>query len=64
MNPRQLASSLSHSSDREFHGKQQSHNHLLLSQYGVPQEQCSSTTNSALPHTLNIDIAMQQQQGT
>ncbi|KAK9744180.1 Ankyrin repeats (3 copies) [Popillia japonica] len=79
-----------HRVDREFHGKQQSHSHLLLSQYGVPQEQCTSTTtgkqqshshlllsqygvpqeqctstttNSALPHTLNIDIAMQQQQG-
>lgn len=49
--------------DREFHGKQ-AHNHLLLSHYGVTQEQCTSAAQNSLPpHTLNIDIAMQQQQG-
>ncbi|XP_022906707.1 ankyrin repeat domain-containing protein 17 isoform X2 [Onthophagus taurus] len=52
-----------HQVDREFLGKQQTHNHLLLSQYAVPPEQCQQTANTSLPHTLNIDIAMQQQQG-
>lgn len=65
--------------DREYQGKQnvqqqqqqqqnqqQIGNHLLLSQYAIPQEQCSagvSTTGTLPQHTLNIDIAMQRQQG-
>ncbi|CAG9861269.1 unnamed protein product [Phyllotreta striolata] len=42
-----------HRVERDFHGK--------IFQYGLAQEQCPSSTNNALPHVLNFDIAMQQQ---
>ncbi|XP_023310968.1 ankyrin repeat domain-containing protein 17 isoform X5 [Anoplophora glabripennis] len=48
-----------HRVERELHGKTQAHNHVF--QYAISQEQCPSTASTALPHMLNIDIAMQQQ---
>nr|XP_023030075.1 ankyrin repeat domain-containing protein 17-like [Leptinotarsa decemlineata] len=45
--------------DLEIHGKSQPHSHVF--QYGVPQDQCpSSTSNPLLPPMMNIDLAMQQ----
>ncbi|XP_063908779.1 ankyrin repeat domain-containing protein 17 isoform X5 [Zophobas morio] len=49
-----------HRVERELHGKQSSHSHVF--QYAIPQDQCPAATNNSLPHMLNIDIAMQQQQ--
>ncbi|XP_044260011.1 ankyrin repeat domain-containing protein 17 isoform X12 [Tribolium madens] len=49
-----------HRVERELHGKQSSQSHLF--QYAIPQDQCTAANNNTLP-MLNIDIAMQQQQG-
>ncbi|KAF5300066.1 hypothetical protein FQA39_LY11258 [Lamprigera yunnana] len=52
-----------HQVERDLHGKQQARNHLLLSQFAIPQEQCpNSVATTPLPHMLNLDIAVQQQQ--
>lgn len=50
--------------ERDLHGKQQARNHLLLSQFAIPQDQCpTNAASTPLPHMLNLDIAVQQQQG-
>ncbi|KAF5307348.1 hypothetical protein FQR65_LT07065 [Abscondita terminalis] len=52
-----------HQVERDLHGKQQARNHLLLSQFAIPQEQCANNVpTTPLPHMLNLDIAVQQQQ--
>ncbi|KAK4881046.1 hypothetical protein RN001_004365 [Aquatica leii] len=51
-----------HQVERDLHGKQQARNHLLLSQFAIPQEQCANNVpTTPLPHMLNLDIAVQQQ---
>ncbi|XP_031335923.1 ankyrin repeat domain-containing protein 17-like isoform X2 [Photinus pyralis] len=52
-----------HQVERDLHGKQQARNHLLLSQFAIPQDQCTNNvTSTQLPHMLNLDVAVQQQQ--
>lgn len=71
-----LFSCLQQRVERELHGKQQqqqsqqlpqsqqhTHNHLLLSQYPIPQDLCpSSIPNTPLQNVMNLDIVSQQQQ--